>query len=221
MTRFSIEDVLNEYSIRGVLHIGGYVGEEFGSYKGHGIKHMVFFEPQKRMYELLVRNIGPGITDEQVIAVNIALGNFNGQTEMNISFDPTDPLLPIPGSASSSLLAPKKHLTEHPTVKFNSKETVDVRRLDDIIGEINVDLNNFNMINIDVQGYELEVLKGATNSLKYIEYIMAEVNNDELYENCTLIGDLDEFLANYGFVRKRVDWVCPMWGNALYIRESK
>jgi FkbM family methyltransferase len=219
--KFTLEDILNRVHVTGVIHVGGYVGEEFGSYKGHGIKHMLFFEPQRRMYELLIRRIAPLITDENIIVFNLALGNFNGKKEMYISYDSTDPLLPIPGSASSSLLTPKKHLTEHPTVKFPTKESVDVRRLDEIFKENKIDPKNFNMMNIDVQGYELEVLKGSVDTLDNIEFIMAEVNNDELYENCTLIDELDSFLSTFNFERKLLDWVCPMWGNAFYVKDSQ
>ena len=45
----------------------------------------------------------------------------------------------------------------------------------------------YNFINIDVQGYELEVFKGSVEFLKTIDYIMTEVNRDELYKNCPMI----------------------------------
>ena len=47
---------------------------------------------------------------------------------------------------------------------------------------------------MDVQGYELEVLKGFGNYIKSVEYIFTEVNRDYLYEENVLINELDEFL---------------------------
>ena len=83
-------------------------------------------------------------------------------------------------------------------------------------------IDDFNMINIDVQGYELEVFKGSLESLNNIEYIMTEVNLDELYEGCPLMQDLDEFLGNiWGFKRVAQRIVGNnTWGDALYVKEE-
>jgi hypothetical protein len=76
-----------------------------------------------------------------------------------------------------------------------------------------------NFINIDVQGYELEVFKGSENLLNSIDYIITEVNRDEVYENCVRIESLDEFLSKYGFIRVETDWAGHTWGDALYIKK--
>jgi FkbM family methyltransferase len=216
MTKFSIDQIVAELPIRGVIHIGAYIGEEFGVYKNHGIKNVLLFEPQRQIYDILLQKIAPLVKDESITAFNTALGNFNGETEMFIASNPEDPLLRMPGTASSSILRPKKHLTEHTMVTFPIIEIVKMSRLDDIIIDHNIDMSKFNFINIDVQGYELEVFKGAIKTLAHIDYIVSEVNNDELYEKCTLIETLDMLLNTFGFVRENTDWVCKMWGNAFY-----
>jgi hypothetical protein len=73
-------------------------------------------------------------------------------------------------------------------------------RLDDILE----DKQNYNFLTIDVQGYELEVLKGSRETLKNINYILTEVNRDELYENCARVEQLDEFLGRFNFQRNDV-----------------
>tara|TARA_B100000965_G_scaffold362182_1_gene344050 strand:- start:137 stop:385 length:249 start_codon:yes stop_codon:yes gene_type:complete len=73
-------------------------------------------------------------------------------------------------------------------------------------------------INMDVQGYELEVLKGATETLKNINYVYCEVNRDEVYENNAYVEEIDEFLAGYGMERVETNWAGDIWGDALYIR---
>jgi hypothetical protein len=70
---------------------------------------------------------------------------------------------------------------------------------------------------MDVQGYELEVLKGSENTLKGIDYIYTEVNRDELYENNAFIEEIDNFLDNY--TRVATDWSGNTWGDALYIKK--
>ena len=65
-------------------------------------------------------------------------------------------------------------------------------RLDDLA----LDLSKYNFMNIDVQGYELEVFKGAFETLKNIDYIISEVNQDEVYEGCPHVSELDKYLPS-------------------------
>ena len=39
-------------------------------------------------------------------------------------------------------------------------------------------LDDVDMIKIDVEGYEMEVLKGATKTLESVQYLMIELNNN-------------------------------------------
>ena len=120
--------------------------------------------------------------------------------------------------ASSSILAPKKHLTEHPEVTFPSKESINVKRFDKFIEKNEVDISNHNFLNIDVQGYELEVLKGMGEELNKIQLIIAEVNRDEVYEGCPMIEDIDAYVKEFGFERVTVEWQSESWGDALYVK---
>ena len=84
-----------------------------------------------------------------------------------------------------------------PWIHFNGTEEVEVHTLD------SYDLNGYNFINIDVQGYELEVFKGSLKTLEKIDYIYSEVNKAELYEGCAQMNELDNFLGEYGFKKSR------------------
>jgi hypothetical protein len=88
-------------------------------------------------------------------------------------------------------------------------------RLDDL----DLDLTKYNFINIDVQGYELEVFKGSYKTLKNIDYIISEVNRAEVYENCPYVGELDSYLQNYNFTRVETNWAGDTWGDAFYIKK--
>ena len=118
---------------------------------------------------------------------------------------------------SSSILKPKLHLTQYPNIVFDNTEIVDMIRLD----SFEEDLNNYNFIVIDVQGYELEVFKGAEKTLENIDYIISEINRDELYENCARIEQLIEFLSAYGFELIEHNWVGGTWGDGLFIKKVK
>jgi hypothetical protein len=113
---------------------------------------------------------------------------------------------------SNSLLKPKKHLEYYPSIAFEETEVVLVNRLDDF------KITDCNLLVMDVQGAELLVLKGATETLKYIDYIYTEVNIQEMYEGCALMGDLDNYLKDFTRVETKLTRK-RSWGDALYIKK--
>ena len=189
-------------NIKGVLHIGAHFGQEYSTYEKMGIKNTMFFEPLPHTFEKLKENIGG-----KAILVNTALGNMFGEIEMNVES--------VNQGQSSSILEPLIHLKQYPHIQFTDKVKVKITKLDEFIEE----KNNFNMINIDVQGYELEVFKGGQSFLHHIDYIMTEVNRDEVYKNCPKIEELDSYLKNYGFNRVETTWDGGTWGDAFYIKK--
>ena len=52
---------------------------------------------------------------------------------------------------------------------------------------------------IDVQGYELEVLKGSRNILKKIKYIIIEVSENEIYTGQSLSNHIIKYLNEINF----------------------
>ena len=188
------------FNIKGIIHIGGHYGEEYDVYKKLNIP-VLFFEPLLNNFQHLYNKVKD---DPNVITYQCALGNENKIVTMNVES--------VNQGQSSSILKPKKHLEQYPHITFDYTEEVNMFRLDDL----DLDLSQYNFINIDVQGYELEVFKGATNTLKNIDYIISEVNRDEVYENCPHIDELDEYLSQ--FKRVETDWAGVIWGDALYIK---
>jgi FkbM family methyltransferase len=204
---FNIKNIANFCNITGVVHVGGFVGEELNSYRSIGLTNTIIFEPQPNLFEIIKKKI---MLDEQVH--NVALGSKNETKTMYVSHRSGG--VSNGSGASSSLLKPKKHLEEHPEVTFPDEITVEVKTLDDY------NITGFNFMNIDVQGYELEVLKGATNLLKNIDGLIVEVNKDEVYEGCPMIDDIDDFLLGFGIERVFQVWQSKSWGDALYIRKK-
>ncbi len=49
-------------------------------------------------------------------------------------------------------------------------------------------------LKIDVQGYELEVLKGAERSLSGMSAILAEINLIDIHENVPLLAEIVQWL---------------------------
>lgn len=189
--------------IKGVIHIGAHYGEEHLHYKKHNIENLSYFEPLKKNFKVLEEKI-----KDKSLLFNIALGNDNSQIDMFVESNNN--------GQSSSILKPILHLNQYPYIVFNEVETVQMKKLDDV----GLVIGNYNLINIDVQGYELEVFKGASKILDSIDYIITEVNRDEVYENCAKVDQLDLFLKNYGFERVETSWDGHTWGDAFYLKQK-
>lgn len=57
---------------------------------------------------------------------------------------------------------------------------------------------NIDMIKIDVEGYEMEVLKGAEKTLQDIQYLMIELNNNtKKYGSSN--NEVEKYIKNLGF----------------------
>lgn len=199
---FNILNNKYNFKIKGIIHIGGHYGEEYELYKSLNVP-VIFFEPLSNNYNVLKNKVGH---DLNIQTFQCALGNENKIVAMNVET--------ANNGQSSSILKPKKHLEQYPHITFNSTEEVNMFRLDDI----DLDLNQYNFLNIDVQGYELEVFKGAFETLKNVDYIISEVNRDEVYENCPHIDELDEYLFQFKFKRVETNWAGGIWGDALYVK---
>ena len=52
---YNLTDITNQLNlnIRGVIHIGGFVGEELASYRQSGLSNTILFEPQKKLYQII------------------------------------------------------------------------------------------------------------------------------------------------------------------------
>lgn len=198
----SLTEIIRSYQlkIKGVIHIGAHYGQEYADYKANGIKNMMFFEPLSDNFDRLIENIGNSP------AYNIALGNTTGEIDMFVESSNS--------GMSSSILEPDLHLKQYPFIKFDKKETVKI----DLLDNIQFNREEYNMINIDVQGYELEVFRGSTETLKSIEIIYTEVNRGEVYKNCAKVDQVDEFLRTFNFQRVQTAWDGKTWGDALYLK---
>lgn len=201
-------NLLKKYNlnIKGIVHVGAHYGEEIQEYVNNGIQTITVFEPLSNNFDILaerLQNVNADIEGYQV-----ALGSKKSTATMYLSSNQGE---------SSSILKPKEHLEHHPDVTFDGTEEVEVELLD------SYNLRGANFMNVDVQGYELEVFKGASETLKNIDYIYCEVNRGELYEGNPLVEDLDKYLAEYKFERVETHWPNDeyKWGDAFYIKNKK
>jgi FkbM family methyltransferase len=191
-------EISEYYPIKGVIVIGAWDGAEYSEFAG--VENMMFFEPIKENYERLIKTVPVNFK-----TFNLALGNMRGVAMMYVETKNK--------GMSCSVLEPGTHLESHPDIIFDKKAIVNIDRLDNI----DFDRSLYNMILLDVQGYELEVLKGAEETLKSIDIIHTEVNTREVYKGCALIEEIDIYLSDFKRVETRIH-ESVFYGDAIYIR---
>lgn len=196
-----INKIIEKYKIpvSGVIHVGAHFGEEYLSYISAGIYNIHFFEASNRTFSRLKFQVGCSP------CYNFALGAVESKSTMYVETSNQ--------GQSNSLLKPLLHSKQYPQITFDETEEVTVRPLDSF------NIKGCNFLNIDVQGFELEVLKGSEQSLPDINYIYSEVNRAETYENCAQIGEMDGFLSRHGFKRVETIWAGGIWGDALWVKQ--
>lgn len=126
--------------------------------------------------------------DNSIVLVRCALGEVRSEQTLHVSHSPdSSSLLPI-GSRQTQMF-PKT--AEAGTI------TVPVQMLDDSLPLMAG--RQRQLLKLDVQGYELNVLKGSPRTLAACRYVYAECSEVALYDGQALRPDVTRFLSDYGF----------------------
>lgn len=145
---------------------------------------IVAFEPIPTEAEIVRK----ALSGKNVQLHQVALGEKAGEAEIHLSRSAdSSSLLPI-GEMQRKLF---RDTDEIGTLK------VPVKRLDDFKSEW--EKHSRILLKIDVQGFELSVLKGATETLSNCAYVYVECSETELYVGQALYRDVEDFLEQQGF----------------------
>jgi FkbM family methyltransferase len=122
------------------------------------------------------------------VADRMALGDTTGAAEINISAN----------SFSSSLLPMlPSHLSAAPESRYLHREKVPMRRLDSVLETIAPNRRIF--LKLDVQGFEPQVLHGASQILPFTRAVQLEMSLLPLYQGEVLMADMCAVMSAKGF----------------------
>lgn len=117
-----------------------------------------------------------------------ALGSTNGSSSFNLN----------EYSHSSSILDLNEENKDiFPGVDKIIKIQVQINRLDDFINKL--EIKRPSLLKLDVQGFEKEVLKGSSETLNSIDYILTETSIIPFYKNEILFDEMNDFIKSLGF----------------------
>ncbi len=122
---------------------------------------------------------------------------------------------------SSSLFRPAEAQREN-GIDVKNRILVSTDRLDNVLCAN--EIGRPSLLKIDVQGGELDVLKGMGQLLDVIDYIYLETSFIELYEGQSLFADTHEYLKSQGYILRGVANCVghptrgPSQADALYCR---
>jgi FkbM family methyltransferase len=208
---FSLREIKRRviFNPTGVVHVGAHLATEVPTYRNLGLKVIHLFEPQPFAIEKILSCYS---SSNDIVIHDYALGSQCGYLPMFVE----PGLYDSPNrSASSSLLAPAKHLQDYPHVKFSSSQSSEVK----IVTLDSLNITNCDLLVVDTQGFDLEVLKGAANTLKHFKWIICEYWSNEAYVNACSLEEILCYLSNFGFkpVLQSYDRTC---GDILLSRQD-
>lgn len=187
---------------------------EAGTYDGGDTKFFGHYFRKAKIYgfepveELYARSITNTSQYKNVFIEKKALGERNEKKSIYVSN--------VSGqtSASSSLRAPKQHLTFHENVKFSEKQEVEVVNLDSWCDENKISKLDFMWL--DVQGSEYDIIKSSPKIISNTKYLYCEVSLMEMYEGTILYDKFKDNMKQMGFdvVFEELPW--KDMGNVLF-----
>jgi FkbM family methyltransferase len=190
-----------------VIHIGAHEAEELHSYAEAewGSTLTVWLDALEEKVNLVSKKVE---SLENHTAIWAVLSDVDGQESY---FNEAS------NGQSSSMLELGTHSTSYPEIVFTKKHKIITKRFDSIFDQFSP---GSVLVNLDVQGFELPVLRGFGKLLNHVDYVYSEINTEQVYEGCTLFEDLKKFLADFDFECVDIRLTEFGWGDALFIKKS-
>lgn len=179
--------LLRSEAIEVVLDVGANAGQYAQRLRSAGYAgRIVSFEPLSQAFATLER---AAAHDPQWDTHRLALSDADGAAEIHVAAN----------SWSSSLLdMGEQHLASAPESAYVSSEQIPTAKLDTIWDEV-LGAGARPFLKLDVQGFEMHVLRGAEDHLNRLAGVQAELSLVHLYEGDSLWRDVVDHLEARGF----------------------
>lgn len=171
--------------VTGITHIGTNYGYEIHWYLLMGIpnSNIIGFEPLASAF-IQFRNLYPN-----TMVFNVALGDTAKWMQLTV---------PAGDGQGATLL---NEISKDPNTLYLQSQRVQVVRFDSLIDDYLMREKQINCAVIDVQGFEMQVLLGMGDRLKFIDLLSVELSDEPLYDGETRASDVCDYLVSQGFMQ--------------------
>jgi len=179
--------LFKQLDINCVLDVGANMGQFASNLRRAGYQgQIISFEPIMECFEHLKKH-----ENKNWVVHNFALGNEEKTLDINITNK----------NVFSSFLKPNEYSVHrfNESAKVSRTQRVEVKRLDDIFNGI-VSINNPRIfLKLDTQGFDLEVLKGAQQSLRHVFGLQSEISCKAIYAGMPTHVESLQYIDHLGY----------------------
>lgn len=213
-------DYLKNKDIKNVLHVGAHKGEEISIYSQIGVSKVVWIEANPELYTDLVENIEKNSYGIDNIVLNQLISDIDDQdVDFHLYYHQDN-------TGMSSILKMQSgmagKLTPDQVHEWFYQKTLTLKSitLNTLLERNNLGYN-FDLLNMDTQGAELLISKGASKVLENVKYINSEITlHAHDYEDGVYFDELYDFFKQYGFTHIGSNLSGDgTWGDALFAKE--
>lgn len=185
-----LEILFQHYRIDLVIDVGANTGQFGQSLRDFGYRYdIVSFEPNPEAYhDLLVKSD----KEDRWAAYNLALGAEDGERDLIFSKNSLLSSFHPPSSFSKDSFGEQTDIVR--------TSPVPVATLDSFLTKQNIRLEGKRvLLKLDTQGHDIEVCKGAVQSLPAITLLQSELSFKALYDGIPTYLEALHVYAGYGF----------------------
>lgn len=179
--------------IKGIIHIGANDGYEIDWYLKLGIKHVLAVEPEREAFNKLKQKFR-GVSG--VHLANMALGDGDRTTTRILKVPPKD-------TGGSTLLTefPNAPSVMGVTNDYSERQEVVVTTFEKLVSLFSdiIEMKDYNCLVVDVQGMELQVLKGFGSHLDGMDCLNIECSEVPLFDGEAPASEVVDWLGKIGF----------------------
>lgn len=207
----------SQYKIQTVIDVGANVGDFIASMRILlPTAQIIAIEPQPEYAQHIKNRF---FDDKNLRILECAVGDKNEQQTFIVNeYSPSSSLLPLA----------KMHEEAFPHAREKTKITVAARTLDHIMEEQKKIIHEPVFLKLDIQGYELQALVGATTLLSCTHIALIESSFVELYRGQALFEDIRATMEHSGLyyagsttTKYHPETRLPLFEDAIFIRGKR
>lgn len=184
----AMKQLLADYTVHHVVDGGAYQGDfsrQMAAVFPDATIHA--FEPQKKSYELLC-NTAKKIP--RIKTYNCALSSSSGKSLLHTN------IFPLTSSLADTSKEGLYYFQDYN--QPDGAEEVEVISLSDFL--LNEKVPAVDILKLDLQGYELQALKGMAEFIDSVKLIFVEVQFLAIYQGTPLFSEVEAYLRSKGFM---------------------